>query len=89
MSGTGSPNQNPDCPNPTDQTICRVTVTSQIQEPFIPWSPIYDGHGQMTNADPNTFVNVFSCSVCLIDWEVTNTAGTPPVKRVLKHREPK
>jgi hypothetical protein len=28
----------------------------------------------MTNADPNTYVKTFACSVCLLNWQYTWTA---------------
>jgi hypothetical protein len=61
----------PDCGNPPEG--CRLVTGSKIQEPLIPWSPEYNGMGQIVNADPNTFIKTQKCSVCGGEWEDTIT----------------
>lgn len=78
-----APNANPDCPNKPDYSLCRVTRSVKVQEPLIVWEPIYDGHGMMTNSDPNTHISTFTCATCTQSWEVAWTSGQEPVTRKL------
>lgn len=45
-------------------------MTTEIQ-----WTPVYDGHGMMTNSDPNTYETNKSCDVCGMVWVERNTDG--------------
>lgn len=83
MSGISSRTHNVDCPHLDDQSLCRVTFTTVVKQPLIEWEPTYDGVGTMTNHDPNAFVSTYSCSVCLMNWESTETFGEAPVRRRL------
>jgi hypothetical protein len=68
--------RSPDCTR--DSTQCRVTRISRIQQPQIAWTPVFDGNGVQTNADPNTFIVAFSCSTCGMEWETQSKADDPP-----------
>ena len=65
----------PDCGN--DPATCRLTSVSRVQEPLIEWTPEFDGLGQMTNYDPNTFITIMSCSTCGGEWEDSMTRMNP------------
>ena len=39
------------------------------------WTPVYDGHGNRVNSDPNTSHGTTSCSACGGLWSVTTKAG--------------
>jgi hypothetical protein len=82
MSGIGS-RRNPDCPTPDDHSLCRVTFATSVQQPTIDWTPVYDGHGTITNSDPNTFLTTYNCTTCSMSWETTETAGTAVTIRKL------
>lgn len=70
--------RNPLCTH--DAAECRMTSTTRIQEPLIEWAPIYDGNGRQTNADPNTIIIAYSCSVCGMKWEREINADDPPTE---------
>ena len=53
----------------------------------IAWHPIYDGHGAMTNADPNTYRTEFACAVCMGGWAEVRT-GTEVTTETVKAPEP-
>jgi len=62
-------------PNCTrDPAECRITVVSSTVT-AIDWAPVYDGHGVMTNRDPNTSTTVKSCSTCSAEWSEVQSAG--------------
>jgi hypothetical protein len=58
-----------------DSSECRISTTRAIKQPMIEWSPVYDGNGTMTNADPNTLVVTFTCATCMTTWSTETTAG--------------
>jgi hypothetical protein len=68
----------PDCTH--DPAECRVSVTTSVAQPPIEWTPVYDGTGRMTNADPNTFVTTASCTVCDMAWEERRTGTETTIK---------
>jgi hypothetical protein len=63
--------QHPDCEH--DASECRITVRSSVT--MLAWEPVFDGTGNMTNTDPNTFVREFQCATCERTWRQELTRG--------------
>lgn len=59
-----------------------MSIVTQID-----WHPVYDGHGVMTNADPNTYRTELACDVCGGAWAEIRT-GTETETETLKAPEP-
>lgn len=76
------PRTGPDCGNPPES--CRLIMTSTIQDPPIEWNPEYNGLGQMTNSDPNTFINTYTCNACAGEWQDTRTSNGSSTRTILK-----
>jgi hypothetical protein len=82
------PQRSNDCPN--DPSMCRISVATQVKDPPIAWTPEYDGTGKMVNEDPNTYVTIYSCSVCDAQWmdEKTRDKVTTTVLQSPKNNRP-
>jgi hypothetical protein len=63
----------PNCPN--EPEACRITQVAYVQAPAMAWTPTYDGAGNLTNSDPNTFVVEFTCVTCGKTWQNTSLGG--------------
>lgn len=62
--------RHPNCPHEPEH--CRVSRRHRVAT-LISWEPTYDGNGTLTNADPNTFVDEYSCGTCQGEWTETRT----------------
>ena len=78
--------RNADCRN--DPSQCLVSVTTQVRQPLIEWTPIYDGNGRQTNADPNVHVMTYSCAFCGMQWETEQRTAPPEPSAPMEAEEP-
>ena len=69
--------QHPDCHH--DPSECVISAVSSVKQPLIEWAPIYNGAGEMTNSDPNTFIQTSTCTMCNMTWETSTTGGTTTI----------
>lgn len=60
----------PGCPREASE--CRITMTTQMAA-YVPWTPVYDGSGLLTNADPNHATTVYDCATCGQHWTSEET----------------
>jgi hypothetical protein len=63
----------PDCQS--DPSQCRIRELGMMVATEIEWTPIYDGHGAMTNVDPNTYVTERACDMCGANWFEARTGS--------------
>ena len=75
----------PECP--MDPSMCRIRQVGMSMVTQIDWHPVYDGHGVMTNVDPNTYRTEFACGVCMGEWAEVRT-GTEVATETVKAPEP-
>jgi len=75
----------PDCP--MDPSECRIRQVSVTMATQIDWRPVYDGHGVMTNVDPNTYRTELACDVCGGEWAEMRT-GTEMETETVKAPAP-
>jgi hypothetical protein len=80
MSGVAAL-RNPDCTD--NPSRCRIIRVVAPVEPAQEWVIIYDGNGNATNEDPNTYIAHSDCGVCGQSWEVEWTGAEPPTYRKL------
>jgi hypothetical protein len=63
----------PDCAG--DPADCRVRTLGTKMTTAIDWTPVYDGHGVMTNNDPNTYATEKICDTCSAEWAEERTGS--------------
>jgi hypothetical protein len=70
------------------QQVCDRPDACRITEGYrtttcIGWTPVYDGHGNQLNTDPNITRWSEHCSTCGRTWDMTRTHGaTASVERL-------
>jgi predicted secreted protein len=63
-----------------NQVVCDRRDECRIAQGYrtttcIGWTPVYDGHGNQVNRDPNTTLWSEHCSTCKRTWDIEQSAG--------------
>lgn len=56
------------------KTKCRLHYGAAMTT-CMGWTPIYDGHGNLVNSNPNTLTQAVECDACSGAWVEQQTSG--------------